>query len=239
MTRLALFLFFLSVVSSACAIDQTFRYRGQYSFGHEVNIFCPDINSQCYWISPDTTQQQRKLLRQLVKENTDKVYEAICIVVEGQIDRDPVAKQAIGFAADYDGLFTVSKIYGLCDKSGFVTQGDLQHRRWLLESINGNKIEATALDNRIPELEIGEQMMASGYSECNRFHGKAVLLEDRFIIGSMASTHMFCKPEQNDIEYLLLQVLGWESTISIDVDKNLILKTDDGLLLFRLQDRVE
>ncbi len=239
MRRLSLFLFFLSVVSSACAIDQTLRYRGQYSIGHEVNIFCPDINSQCYWISPDTTQQQRKLLRQLVKENTEKVYEAICVVVEGQINQDPVAKQAIGFAADYDGLFTVSKIYGLCDKSGFVTQGDLQHRRWLLESINGNKIEATALDNRIPELEIGEQMMASGYSGCNRFHGKAVLLEDRFIIGSMASTRMFCKPEQNDIEHLLLQVLGRESTISIDVDKNLILKTDDGLLLFRLQDRIE
>ena len=238
MRNLAFFVFFLSVVSSACANEQTIRYRGQYSFGHEVNSFCPDVNSQCYWLGPDTTQQQRKQLKQLVEENTGKAYETICIVVEGQINRDPVAKQAIGFAADYNGLFTVSKIFGLCDQSSFVTQGDLQHHRWILESINGRKIEAARLDNKIPEIEIGEQMMASGHSGCNRFHGKAILHQDQFYIDSMASTRMFCKPEQNDIELLLLQVLSRESRISIDASKNLILKTDDTLLQFRQQDRV-
>ena len=188
-------------------------------------------------MSPDTTQQQRKLLRQLVKENTDKAYEAICIVAEGRINRDPVAKQAIGFAADYDGLFTVSKLYGLCGKSSLVTQGDLQHHRWILESINGKKIEAAALYGRIPELEIGEHMVASGYSGCNRFHGKAALRNDQFSIHPLASTRMYCKAEQNDIESMLLKFLGLESTISIDADRNLILQTDDSLLRFRLQDR--
>ncbi|MCZ6723205.1 MAG: META domain-containing protein [Gammaproteobacteria bacterium] len=120
-----------------------------------------------------------------------------------------------------------------------VTQADLQHHRWVLESINGTKIDAAKLDNQIPELEIGEQMMASGYSGCNRFHGEAGLRENRFIIDRVASTRMFCQPEQNDIELLLLQVFGQESRISIDADKNLILKTDDTLLIFRLQDRVE
>ncbi len=120
-----------------------------------------------------------------------------------------------------------------------VTQADLQQHRWVLESINGNKFDAAKLDNQIPELEIGEQMMASGHSGCNRFHGKAALREDRFIIDRVASTRMFCRPEQNDIELLLLQVFGQESRISIDADKNLILKTDDTLLIFRLQDRVE
>jgi len=76
-----------------------------------------------------------------------------------------------------------------------VTQGDLQHHRWVLESINGTKIDAAKLDNRIPELEIGEQMMASGHSGCNRFQGKAVLREDRFIIDRVASTRMICRPD--------------------------------------------
>jgi len=237
--KLVAIILFLGVVLSAWGSDQALRYRGQYSFGHEVNIFCPEINSQCYWLSPDTSQQQRQQLKQLVAENTDKAYQAICVVVEGQIIRDPAAKQAIGFAADYDGLFTVSRLYGLCDKAKVVTQGDLQHHRWVLESINGNKIGAAQLDGKIPELEIGEQMMASGHLGCNRFHGKAALREDRFIIDPVASTRMFCKPEQNDIELLLLQVFAQESTISIDAAKNLILITDDSLLKFHLEDRVE
>ena len=128
---------------------------------------------------------------------------------------------------------------GSDDQPGIVTQADLQHRRWVLESIDGNKIEAAKLNNRVPELEIGEQMMASGHSGCNRFHGKAVLREDRFIIDHVATTRMMCPPAQNDIEMLLLQVFGQESRISIDADKNLILETDDTLLIFRLQDRVE
>ena len=235
---LTLFIFLLSLALPAWAGDQPLRYRGQYSFGHEVNIFCPEINSQCYWLSPDTSQQLREKLKQLVAQNTDKTYEAICIVVEGQINRDPAAKQAIGFAADYDGLFTLSRLYGLCDQANFVTQGDLQHHRWLLESINGNIIDVAKLDKRIPELEIGETMMASGYLGCNQFHGKAALLEERFIIVPLATTKMFCKPEQNDIELLLIQVLGQASTISFDVDKKLILQTDDTQLIFRLADRV-
>ena len=132
------------------------------------------------------------------------------------------------YANDYDGLR---------DNSGLVTQGDLQHHRWILENINGNKIDAAALDDRLPGLEIGEQMMASGYLGCNRFHGKAALREDQFSIYPLASTRMYCKAEQNDIESMLLKILGRGSTISIDADRNLILQTDDTLMLFRLEDR--
>jgi len=221
-----------------CASEQLTRYRGSYSFGHEVNSFCPEISSQCYWLSPDTTQQQRNQLRQLVEKNTDKAYEAICVVVEGQINRDPAAKAAIGFAADYDGLFTVSKLYGLCDKPRVVTQGDLQHHRWVLERVNGKKIDALMLNNVIPELQIGEKMMASGNSGCNRFFGKAELREDHFIIEKAATTRMMCPPEQNEMEKLFLQLLGQESKITIDADRNLFLETDETQLKFRLEDWV-
>jgi heat shock protein HslJ len=227
------------LIMPACASEQITRYRGQYSFGHEVNSFCPEINSQCYWLSPDTAQQQRKQLKQLVEENTDKPYEAICVVVEGQINRDPAAKAEIGFAADYDGLFTVSRLYGLCNKPRVVTEGDLQHHRWVLESINGEKIDAAILNNVIPELEIGEQMMASGNSGCNRFFGKAELRENRFIIEKAATTRMMCPPAQNEMERLFLQLLGQESTITIDTDRNLFLETDQTQFRFRIEDWVQ
>jgi heat shock protein HslJ len=236
---LVVFIFGIILTLPACASGQATRYRGSYSLGHEVNIFCPEINSQCYWLSPDTTQQQRTLLKQLIEENTEKAYQAICVVVEGKINRDPGAKQSIGFAIDYDGLFTVSRVYGLCDKPRIVTEGDLQHHRWVLETMNGEALDAIKLNNVIPELEIGEQMMASGNAGCNRFFGQASLHEDRFVIEKAATTRMMCPPAQNDMEWLILQLLGQESTISIDVDRNLFLKTDETYLKFRLEDRVQ
>jgi len=50
---------------------------------------------------------------------------------------------------------------------------------------------------------------------------------------------MFCLPAQNDIESLLLRVLGQGSVISIDSDSNLVLKSDQNLLIYRLQERLE
>ena len=111
--------FLLSVTGmlTAHAVRQTLRYQGQYTLGHEVNTFCPTINSQCYWLSPDTLLLQRQKLKQMVDEHTSKPYEAICVVVEGKINQDPEAKNSIGFAINYDGLFTVKKIYGLCNNN--------------------------------------------------------------------------------------------------------------------------
>jgi heat shock protein HslJ len=239
LNKLAAFILFLSVVLPAWASDQTLRYRGQYSFGHEVNVFCPEINSQCYWLSPDTSQQQRNQLKQLVDENTVEAYESICIVVEGEINRDPAAKQAIGFAAEYDGLFTVAKLYGLCDRVKVVTHGDLQHHRWVLVAVDGEPVDAEKLNCVIPELEIGEQLMASGNAGCNRFFGQVELREERLIIENAGTTRMMCPPAQNELERLFLQLLGQESTVTIDAERNLLLETNETRLNFRQEDRVQ
>ena len=228
----------LTTAPPTFADERPLRYRGQYTFGHEVNTFCPAINSQCYRLSPETAQQQRQLLKQLADNNTGKNYEAICVVVEGKINRDPEAKNSIGFAAEYDGLFTVINIFGLCSKTSIVTHGDLQHHRWILESINGNKIEAEKLDNKIPEIDFGEQLTVTGNTGCNRFSGQATLQGDQFVIGPMKSTMMFCTPPQNDLELKLKQILGSESKITIDDKKNLILETGNIRLGYRLKDWV-
>ena len=239
MRNLIILIILLITAPHTSADEQALRYRGHYTFGHEVNIFCPAINSQCYWLSPDTAWQQRQLLKQLAANNTSKSYEAICVVLEGKINRDPEAKNAIGFAASYDGLFTVNTIFGLCDKTSIVTHGDLQHHRWILESINGNKIEAEKLGNKIPEIDFGEQMTVTGNTGCNKFSGQATLQGDQFIIGPMSSSMMFCTAPQNELELKIKQLLGSESKITIDDKKNLILETDDTRLRYRLKDWVQ
>ena len=238
MKNLIILITLLTTAASTFADEQALRYRGQYTFGHEVNTFCPAINSQCYWLSPETAQQQRQLLKQLAANNTNKAYESICLVVEGKINRDPEAKNSIGFAAEYDGLFTVNTIFGLCSKTSIVTHGDLQHHRWILESINGNKIEAEKLDNKIPEIDFGEQMTVTGNTGCNNFSGQATLQGVQFVIAPMKSTMMFCTAPQNDLELKLNQVLGSESKITIDDKNNLILETGDTRLVYRLKDWV-
>ena len=134
-------------------------------------------------------------------------------------------------------IWHAAKLRGVAFRA--IAQEDLQHHRWILESIDGTPIDGANLDGKFPELEIDEQMMASGHSGCNQFHGKAALGDDSFIIHSMASTRMFCQAEQNKIESVLLKVLGQESVISIDAHNKLILKSADGLLVFRQQDRSE
>ena len=186
-----------------------------------------------------TVHMQVRQLQQLVERNSDGAYQAICVTVEGEIDRDAAAKATVGFAADYDGLFTVLKVYGLCSDTTLLTQGDLQHHRWVLQSINGESLAASALHNVIPELEIGEQMKAFGNAGCNRFHGQAELRENRFIIEKAASTRMLCQPAQNDLERLYLGALGRESVITLTADKHLTLKTDEFELKFRLEDRMQ
>ena len=236
--RALILLILLATTSITFADEQPLRYRGHYTLGHEVNTFCPVINSQCYWISPETTRQQRQQLKQLVDNNTGKAYQSICIVVKGKINRDPEAKNGIGFAASYDGLFTVNSIFGLCDKTSIVTQGDLQHHRWILESINGNNIEAEKSSIKLPEIDFGEQMTVTGNTGCNRFSGRAILHNDQFVIGSMTSTMMSCSASQNKMELKLRQILGSESTITIDDKKNLILETELKRLVYRLSDWV-
>ena len=117
-----------------------------------------------------------------------------------------------------------------------VTVEDLQHHRWVLESINGEALPDDGGRGSIPELDFGEQMHVSGNLGCNRFNGTAVLREGFFLIEAMASTRMMCASPWGDIEQTVQTVLGSESTISIGSDKTLTLVSANTTLAFQLQD---
>lgn len=209
------------------------RYRGEYTFGHEVRSFCPAINSQCYWVGVDTDRAVHATLRKLATGPGTAPYTPVCVVIEGRIDRD---SKRSGFAADYDGLISIGRVFGRCDETAIVTQGDLQHHRWLLESIDDKPLDSDALGGMIPELDFGERMTVTGNTGCNRYSGQAILREEFFVVERMASTRRACPPPNMDLERTFQRVLGSESVITIGADRQLILRSEHTMLRFRLFD---
>jgi heat shock protein HslJ len=133
-------------------------------------------------------------------------------------------------------LFGGLAMTGACAQSAVIAT-DLQHHRWVLESIDGEALP-TDEGGKIPELDFGEQMTVSGNLGCNQFNGQAVLRDGYFLIESLATTRMMCTPPWNDIEMILQTALGHESTISLDAEKKLTLETASSRLVFRLKDWV-
>ena len=213
--------------------EAVLRYRGEYTYGHEVRSFCPAINSQCYWVGGDTSAAVRATLKELGTVPGAAPYTPVCVVIEGRIDRD---SKRTGFAADYDGLISVTRVFGRCDETDIVTQGDLQHHRWLLESIDDKPLDIELLNGMVPEVDFGERMTVTGNTGCNRFSGQALLREEFFVIERTASTRRMSAPAQNDVENIMLQVMGAESVVRIGSERQLILESDYALLRFRLFD---
>jgi heat shock protein HslJ len=222
-----------TVYGSGGAPSGLLRYRGEYTYGHEVRSFCPAINSQCYWVGAATSRAVHAALRKLVTESADEPYQPVCVVIEGRVDRETMRD---GFAADYDGLISITRVFGRCNQTDIVTQGDLQHHRWLLHSIDGQPVDSESINAPVPELDFGESMTVSGNAGCNHFSGRAVLRENFIRIAALALTRRLCAPLQNQIENKLLQVLRSESRITIGADRQLVLASGETILRFRLFD---
>jgi len=212
------------------------RYRGNYTFGHEVNVFCPAISSQCYWLSGDTPGELRAALRQWAEDKQAEPYDPVCVVIDGVIDR---VSPRDGFARDYDGLITISRLYGHCAETGILTPGDLQHHRWVLDAINGEPLPPAAPGERVPELEFGEGMRVTGNAGCNGFSGTGVLRDEFFVVEAFLTTAMACSRSRNELELIVQTALGSESRIRLDPDRALTLGSPAAVLSFHLQDRVD
>ncbi|MDJ0780031.1 MAG: META domain-containing protein [Gammaproteobacteria bacterium] len=163
----------LLVSLAGCATAaQGERLRGGYTFGHEVRTFCPEINSQCYWLGPGTPAEVRQQLNDIYDAKKPGLYKPVCVVVDGVIDRDSPRS---GFAADYDGLIDVTAVHGACEDSSMLVPGDLNHRRWVLSARNGVPVsdaEAAVV------LDFGERLFVEGREGCRHFSGFATLAGD-------------------------------------------------------------
>jgi len=205
------------------------RYRGGYTLGHEVNTFCPEINSQCYWLSPDTDKRFRDQLKQIYQEKSTGLYKPVCVIITGEIDKD---SQRIGFAVDTDGLITITQVYGDCDSSKVVTQGDLQHHRWVLITVDNKSI-----NNKdwpvLPVLDFGERMFIEGGNGCLQFNGFAKLTGDQIDFNELEFSKNQCGTDRSHMS--LFSIAGvWQ--IAIKESEYLTLENTESILLFKRDD---
>ena len=102
---------FIATVGCVSNADSQ-RFRGGYTLGHGVNTFCPAPGSQCYWLAPGTSGEVRDRLRTIYQQASPGLYQPVCMIVAGAIDTE---SERTGFAADADGLITITRVYGVCD----------------------------------------------------------------------------------------------------------------------------
>ena len=225
-----LLLLFITVNIMACvSYADHQRYRGSYTLGHEVNTFCPEINSQCYWLSADTGKQVRSRLEHIYREKTAGLYKPVCVLIEGEIDRNSVRT---GFAADMDGLINISRVHGDCESTTMVTQGDLQHHRWVLVSLNEQHVDADDWP-LLPVLDFGERMFVEGSDGCRQFSGFAALSGDKIIFDALDFINSSCKEGRTSTGRLLIAGT-WR--IRVDRPNYLVLQQKGLKLTYKLDD---
>jgi heat shock protein HslJ len=232
----------LMLVATACVATPQ-QIEGQYRFGHEVNTVCSGDPEACYWLV-DTDAEIRQQLKQQVAGLAP--YTPVCVRLSAEVSAD----KADGFGADYDGSIRVLELLGRCegeDSSLPIQIENLQHRRWVLHSIDGVELadfarelgfENDTTPAKIPDLDFGEQGYVSGNTGCNQFQGQARVIDGDLMLSQLASTAMLCTGFANELE-LQLQLL-YRNPLAITRDANaLILNVVDRKLFFRLRDWVQ
>ena len=138
-----------------------------------------------------------------------------------------------------------------------MTQGDLQHHRWVLGTINGVNIELPKQSSKssypvsneemlkpvntvsnVLYLEFGEQMQVFASTGCNILSGQSVLREDYIYISIDHSNTVDCSAKDQTVQSLLEDVLASEPKISIDSDKSLLLEGAGAVVKYHLKDWV-
>ena len=208
------------------AAAQAESLRGDYTFGHEVNTFCPAKNTQCYWLGAKTGPAARNQLKQIYEGKKPGLYKPVCVVVEAVIDRDSPRD---GFAADYDGLIHIESVSGTCADQALITPGDLNHRRWVLRARNGEPVDP---EKPPVVLDFGERLFVEGRDGCQRFQGFSLLEGDELVLDGLDFDRSGCSPEGVAASLLA----HWPRWRIAYVDRNLVLQNGDTSLAFERND---
>ena len=236
----------LMLVATACVATPQ-QIEGHYRFGHEVNTVCSGEPEICYWLV-DTDAEVRQKLKQQVAGL--EPYTPVCVRLSAEVSTD----KADGFGRDYDGSIRVLELLGRCAEEESpmpITIEDLQHRRWVLHSIDGVELADFARElardlgfeddttlAKIPDLDFGDQGFVSGNTGCNQFNGQARVVDNSLILSQLATTMMLCPGFSGELE-LRLQLL-YRNPLEITRDASaLILNAADSKLYYRLRDWVQ
>ncbi|QLM08321.1 heat shock protein HslJ [Escherichia fergusonii] len=133
-------------------------------------------------------------------------------------------------------LIALSLLTAGCVSNGkmFVNRDQLQHHRFVLESVNGKPVTGETTQ---PELSFGENMTVSG-SMCNHFTGKGKLSDGELRVKDLAMTRKMCtNPQLNELDKTISQMLSNGAQVDLTANQ-LTLATAEHTLMFKLADLV-
>ena len=223
--------------------------EGSYRYGHEVNAVCFGDPEACYWLV-DTAAEIRQQLRQRAAEVAP--YTPVCLRLVAEI----LPQKAAGFGQDYDGSVRVTELTGSsagqtgasAASPGGKRLQDLQHRRWVLERIDGMELDEFARElgfgpdevaaAKQPDLDFGAQGFVSGNTGCNQIQGQARVVDNQLILSQVAATAMLCAGFAGELELQLQLIYRNPMTIARDAS-DLLLRATGRELRYRLRDWVQ
>ena len=130
-------------------------------------------------------------------------------------------------------LIALSMLMAGCVSNGKVSvnREQLQHHRFVLQSVNGKAVTAT----NPPELSFGENMTVSG-KMCNQFHGQGKLSDGELKVKDMAMTRMMCAdPQLNALDGIVSEMFKQGAQDDLTADQ-LTLATAEQTLTYKLAD---
>ena len=120
-----------------------------------------------------------------------------------------------------------------CAAGKTLTQADLLHRRFVLESVDGKPFT----HERAPDIEFGEGFRVYG-AVCNRYTGQGELKNDVLFVKQMASTKMLCADGTlNTLEQDFARMLQDGATVEF-ADNTLTLRQGGRVLVYKARDWV-
>ena len=125
-------------------------------------------------------------------------------------------------------------LVGACANARTPDRSDLQHRRFVLASVDGEPFSAS----RMPEMTFDENFRITGQM-CNRFTGQGILEKGMVKASQMASTRMFCADAAlNRVEDIFSAMMTAGSAAEF-ADNTLTLRQGAHTLVFTAKDRVK
>ncbi len=131
-------------------------------------------------------------------------------------------------------LMALSMLMAGCVSNGKVSvnREQLQHHRFVLESVNGKLV--TVAKNQ-PELSFGENMTVSG-NMCNRFTGQGKLSDGELKVKDLAMTRMMCSdPQLNALDGIVSEMFKQGAQVDLTANQ-LTLATAEQTLTYKLSD---
>ncbi|WP_435930360.1 heat shock protein HslJ [Dryocola sp. BD613] len=134
-------------------------------------------------------------------------------------------------------LLLAATVLAGCAQSGdkgTVTAQDLQHHRYVLQSVDGKPLTGI---KRMPELSFGENMHIAG-SMCNRFMGQATLADNILKAKGLGMTMMLCaEPQLNELDRTINNLLTGGAQVGL-AQQQLTLNNSQHTLVYKLADLV-